>query len=169
MISSRDCSYRYSLNSAHGAFTKLFKRVFPNGLENYSGPSLLPMSSEKLASSSLTVNSVATAQGHPARGLFSRLTASAPVSVSSTPTGSGARTPAGIDPEGALEELIFYGVAFGALSKSSYLPGLTCQISGFGLFNLVFSLLPAKIKSVHGVFLIKHFVSLTRDINPTGG
>ncbi|KAG8972041.1 hypothetical protein FRC05_010454 [Tulasnella sp. 425] len=116
----------YSLNSAHGAFTKLYKRVFPNGLENYSGPSVL---SVKPSSSSLTVNSIAPPQS--SRGLLSRLTSSAPASASSTPAGSGTVTPAGFEPEGALEELIFFGVAF-----------------GFGLFNLVFSLLPAKVKFV---------------------
>ncbi|KIO27128.1 hypothetical protein M407DRAFT_73614 [Tulasnella calospora MUT 4182] len=123
----------YSLNSAHGAFTKLFKRVFPNGLDNYSGPSVLPLPSEKPSSSSLTVNNIAS--GNSSRGLLSRLTASAPASASSTPRGSGTVTPAGFEPEGALEELIFYGVAF-----------------GFGLFNLVFSLLPAKVKRLVGFF-----------------
>ncbi|KAG8934191.1 hypothetical protein FRC01_004524 [Tulasnella sp. 417] len=123
----------YSLNSAHGAFTKLFKRVFPNGLDNYSGPSILPLPSEKPSSSSLTVNNIAA--GNTSRGFLSRLTASAPASASSTPIGSGTATPAGFEPEGALEELIFYGVAF-----------------GFGLFNLVFSMLPAKVKRLVGLF-----------------
>lgn len=135
---------RYSLNSAHGAFTKLYKRVFPNGLENYSGPSVL---SVKPSSSSLTVNSLAPPQS--SRGLLSRLTSSAPASASSTPAGSGTVTPAGFEPEGALEELVFFGVAFGTPSLPIPSSGsLSPTQIGFGLFNLVFSLLPAKVKFV---------------------
>ncbi|KAG9049255.1 hypothetical protein FS837_010791 [Tulasnella sp. UAMH 9824] len=118
----------YSLNSAHGAFTKLFKRVFPNGLDNYSGPSVLPLSSEKPSSSSLTVNN--PTPGNGGRGLLSRLTASAPASASSTPIGSGTVTPAGFEPEGALEDLIFYGVAFGgwwAFLVTSQIDVLACM------------------------------------------
>lgn len=137
---------RYSLNAAHGAFTKLFKRVFPNGLDNYSGPSVLPLPFEKPSSSSLTVNN--PAPGNAGRGLLSRLTASAPASASSTPIGSGTVTPAGFEPEGALEELIFYGVAFGTFLLRSFADTDLTLPAGFGLFNLVFSLLPAKVKSV---------------------
>ncbi|KAG8903672.1 hypothetical protein FRB99_002863 [Tulasnella sp. 403] len=135
----------YSLNSAHGSFTKIYKRVFPNGLEGYPTVASLASTSSSLAASAnstpipsrpassvnlaVTPATTSSASSTSSRGFFSRLTGSSAAS-----SASGASTPV-IEPDGALEELIVYGAAF-----------------GFGLFNLVFSMLPAGVRRVVGIF-----------------
>ncbi|QRV74891.1 mitochondrial outer membrane protein IML2 [Ceratobasidium sp. AG-Ba] len=150
------------LRSAHGKFGKMYKQVFPHGLGSYGTPAQTPMVSRQGSSANLTSNSApATANGSElptpssgtssaassilngktgnaavvpiptvkaVGGLFGRLTgkgnsSQAALSVPSTPIDKI------IVPDGPIEELIVAGAAF-----------------GFGLFNLVFSLLPNKVK-----------------------
>ncbi|KNZ76231.1 Mitochondrial outer membrane protein IML2 [Termitomyces sp. J132] len=102
----------YSLNSAHSKFSKLYKTVFPNGLDAYTTPSATPAPSRK--SSTLSLHS----------------------SLSSPPSDAEE-----LPPDGPIEDLIISGTAF-----------------GYGLFNLVFSLLPKKVQLVlmtyYGVVLL---------------
>ncbi|TFK33083.1 outer membrane protein Iml2/Tetratricopeptide repeat protein 39 [Crucibulum laeve] len=152
----------YSLNSAHSKFTKLYKTVFPNGLEGHITPGSLASSrsnsslkaavSRSEAASSLSVASsasttattstIAPPKSSPIRaGFFSRLTSGI---TSSTPSllGGGVYTEKVEEEffeEGPVEELIVAGTAF-----------------GFGLFNLVFSLLPKKVQLLVGFLGFKH-------------
>ncbi|KAK7062759.1 Mitochondrial outer membrane protein iml2 [Paramarasmius palmivorus] len=138
----------YSLNSAHSKFTKLYKTVFPNGLEGYSTPAASPLpsrrpsqpdlrqdASEKLSVPTLTpkpsLSSLATSS-KKGSGFFGRWTGTGSPSASTAPLPSPAQ-------DGPIEDLIVCGTAF-----------------GFGLFNLVFSLLPKKVQSVVGFFGFKH-------------
>jgi hypothetical protein len=51
--------------------------------------------------------------------------------------------------DGPVEELILAGTAFGeCYPDRSIIPDTKSYVSGFGLFNLVFSLLPKKIQYV---------------------
>lgn len=157
----------YSLNSAHGKFGKMYKQVFPHGLGSYGTPAQTPAVSRHPSSANLTSNSApATANGSElptpssgtssaassiangktgngpvmaiptvkaVGGLFGRLTgkansSQATLSIPSTPIEKV------MIPDGPIEELIVAGAAF-----------------GFGLFNLVFSLLPNKVKRVVGL------------------
>jgi len=154
----------YSLNSAHSKFTKLYKTVFPNGLptvidssstiptspasptanKSLSVPSALPaslshkpsiasLSSQSSASSEASGSTVSHPQPPASRsGFFSRWTAAAAASEPVLPLPTAL-------PDGPVEELIIAGTAF-----------------GFGLFNLVFSLLPKKIQGLVGFFGFKH-------------
>ncbi|TFL07447.1 outer membrane protein Iml2/Tetratricopeptide repeat protein 39 [Pterulicium gracile] len=118
----------YALNSAHSRFTKLFKTVFPDGLERYKTPSSTPTPSRKSSISSLRS---ATTAAPKKSGFFSRLTGSS-LAVPE-------RIPSSFTPEGPVEEMIVAGAAF-----------------GYGLFNLVFSLLPQKIQGVVGFLGYTH-------------
>ncbi|KZT71236.1 hypothetical protein DAEQUDRAFT_763848 [Daedalea quercina L-15889] len=130
----------YSLNSAHSKFTKLYKAVYPYGLDAYATPAPSPPQSNtpstvsSAASSTLSVATTSTAApSTPAStiskrsGFFSRFT-----SVSSSTTSLPLETRVHAE-RGSVDELILSGTAF-----------------GYGLFNLVFSLLPAKIRGVVG-------------------
>jgi hypothetical protein len=116
----------YALNSAHSKFTKLFKTVFPNGLDNYSTPATTPKPSRKPSIQSIASQRSATSSTSKF-GLFGRWGST--LTVPSTPTEF-------ID--GPVEELIVAGTAF-----------------GFGLFNLVFSMMPAGVRGVAGLFGFK--------------
>ncbi|KAF8470491.1 hypothetical protein DFH94DRAFT_771559 [Russula ochroleuca] len=129
----------YSLN-------KLYKIVFPNGLDAYDTPtpsnpsshqgSLLNIAAQQVLSSPQTPMSTASSTSSRSIGFFSRL------GLSRSATPSGASTPTSIAPpteDGPIEDLIISGTAF-----------------GHGLFNLVLSLLPAKVKSVVGFFGFNH-------------
>ncbi|KAJ8473696.1 hypothetical protein ONZ45_g16204 [Pleurotus djamor] len=113
---------------AHGKFTKLYKTVFPNGLDDYSTPSATPAISRNASNPNLsTIN-----RGSSFFGRWTR------------PGGSTLSVPSGhaipnLGPSGPVEEMIISGTAF-----------------GYGLFNLVFSLLPKKVQSVVGWFGFKH-------------
>ncbi|KAJ7594210.1 outer membrane protein Iml2/Tetratricopeptide repeat protein 39 [Mycena floridula] len=120
----------YSLNSAHSKFTKLYKTVFPNGLEGYSTPSASPSVSRKSSNPSLKSTTALV----PKSGFFSRWTSSASSSTLNVPD----FTPDNIV-EGSIEETIVSGTAF-----------------GYGLFNLVFSLLPRRVQGVVGLLGFKH-------------
>ncbi|KAI5121532.1 hypothetical protein M0805_002592 [Coniferiporia weirii] len=129
----------YALNNAHSKFTKLYKTVFPTGLDSYITPAASPLpsrnpSTPSLASASSSKHSAETASAASASSkggsFFGRWAISAPASPQPKPVAQ---------PEGPVEELIVSGAAF-----------------GFGLFNLIFSLLPAKMKTVVGFFGFQH-------------
>lgn len=118
----------YELNSAHSKFNKLFKTVYPNGLQFYATPATTPLPSRKGSDGSLHSSVI---QSKPTTtlksGFFSRwFTPSTSVAAPGTITNP---------PSGPVEELVLSGTAF-----------------GYGLFNLVLSLLPAKIRNVVGFF-----------------
>lgn len=151
----------YSLNSAHSKFTKLYKTVFPNGIDAYlpSPPPMLgAVSRQSSFAGSVSYSSAASAASStstlPAvpepepdlkpvisqkRSLFSRLT-SGP--NASTPALTAAHHRPHLHPkkpDGPVDDLVIAGTAF-----------------GYGLFNLVFSLLPKRIQNVVGFFGFKH-------------
>ncbi|KAG6911431.1 hypothetical protein DXG01_016528 [Tephrocybe rancida] len=139
----------YALNNAHSKFSKLYKTVFPNGLDDYTTPSGTPAPSRKsstpslrsASSSSSTLASTLTVPA-PSKSLFARFTSST-LSVPNTrpqPTTNGTAEGEGEPlPDGPVEDLVVAGTAF-----------------GFGLFNLVFSLLPKKVQSLVGFLGFKH-------------
>ncbi|KIK39840.1 hypothetical protein CY34DRAFT_88473 [Suillus luteus UH-Slu-Lm8-n1] len=116
-------------NSAHSKFNKLFKTVYPNGLQSYATPATTPLPSRRGSDGSLVTQTNLTTA--PKSGFFSRWF---------TPSNSAA-APGTITnpPSGPVEELVLSGTAF-----------------GYGLFNLVLSLLPAKIRNVVGFFGFNH-------------
>ncbi|KAG2145027.1 outer membrane protein Iml2/Tetratricopeptide repeat protein 39 [Suillus cothurnatus] len=126
-------SYRGYLQCvAHSKFHKLFKTVYPNGLQFYATPATTPLPSRKGSDGSLhssVIQSKPTTA--PKSGFFSRwFTPSTSVAAPGTITNP---------PSGPVEELVLSGTAF-----------------GYGLFNLVLSLLPAKIRNVVGFFGFNH-------------
>ncbi|KAF5347916.1 hypothetical protein D9756_010118 [Leucocoprinus leucothites] len=142
----------YSLNSAHSKFTKLFKAVFPNGVDSYlpSPPetpaavsrqssfnaSVSYSSASSAATSTSTLPAPPETAPSPKRGFFSRLT------TASTPALTAAHHRPHLHPakpDGPVDDLVIAGTAF-----------------GYGLFNLIFSLLPKRIQSVVGFFGFKH-------------
>ncbi|KAI0748463.1 outer membrane protein Iml2/Tetratricopeptide repeat protein 39 [Daedaleopsis nitida] len=125
----------YAMNSAHSKYTKLYKTVYPNGLDDYATPaaSAPGSSAASIRSVGSATNSVTPAAPKSTRsGFFSRFTGST-LTVPTVPT-----TPI-VAAEGSLDELILSGTAF-----------------GYGLFNLVFSLLPAKVRGVVGFLGFNH-------------
>ncbi|KAG8874816.1 hypothetical protein FRB97_005634, partial [Tulasnella sp. 331] len=121
----------YSLNSAHGSFSKIFKRVFPHGLDGYSHMTGSPSASRKPSTASLRAQFTSASSLPRPSSLVVPAAAAAPVqrpgflsrfalSTPTSPAASGTTTPTHIEPEGHLEEMIFYGAAF-----------------GFGMFNLI--------------------------------
>ncbi|KAJ3859612.1 outer membrane protein Iml2/Tetratricopeptide repeat protein 39 [Lentinula novae-zelandiae] len=141
----------YSMNSAYGKFSKLYKTVFPNGLDSYSTP-LTPLSpfstpssagSPAITSSAFITTKPNKATRPPVRQSSSFFSLagrwgsdSASSSASSLSLSVEAENPEEIQ---NLKSLIIAGTAF-----------------GFGLFNLIFSLLPKKIQSVAGLFGFAH-------------
>ncbi|CUA75866.1 Mitochondrial outer membrane protein IML2 [Coprinopsis cinerea okayama7 len=150
----------YSLNSAHGKFSKMYKQVFPHGLGSYGTPAQTPSVSRMPSTLNVATSMPVSGTQTPGSGTSSAASsivngksgASTPVIPVSKPNGGGFLsrltskvtqstptlpvTPADnsvIVPEGPIEELIVAGAAF-----------------GYGLFNLVFSLLPNKVKKVVG-------------------
>ncbi|KAF8838754.1 hypothetical protein BDN67DRAFT_933260 [Paxillus ammoniavirescens] len=120
--------FLYQLNSAHSKFTKMFKTLYPNGLDDYPTPGHTPIPSptrsvRSSAAQSMTGSAPPQSQGFFARWGFTSSTPAAPL------LGTVANPP-----DGPLEELILSGAAF-----------------GYGLFNLVLSLLPSKVRSVVGI------------------
>ncbi|PPQ84113.1 hypothetical protein CVT24_002376 [Panaeolus cyanescens] len=140
----------YSLNNAHTKFGKLYKTVFPNGLPSTDPISPSKTSHLKTVSHQPSISSPASASSkasaatttgpskalHPPRSggsFFSRWMGSS--AIASTPI---LPIEQGASDDGPVEDLIVAGTAF-----------------GFGLFNLVFSLLPKKIQGVVGLFGFK--------------
>ncbi|KAF8163824.1 mitochondrial outer membrane protein IML2 [Crassisporium funariophilum] len=124
----------YALNSAHSKFTKLYKTVFPAGLPespNYDPTSIVSLSP---STSRVAISpSLPTHLAHKS-GFFSRW-----VGTSSTPSLPLQTEDHRVIPDGPVEDLIVAGTAF-----------------GFGLFNLVFSLLPKKVQGLVGFLGFKH-------------
>ncbi|KAJ7290503.1 hypothetical protein C8J57DRAFT_1276000 [Mycena rebaudengoi] len=121
----------YALNSAHSKFTKLYKTVFPAGLDAYR----TPVPSRKASTASLTAAaSAGSLAPPPPKSVFARWGMSSSASLAMP-----APVPVAYTPDGPVEEMIVAGTAF-----------------GFGLFNLVFSLLPKKIQSLVGLLGFKH-------------
>jgi hypothetical protein len=126
----------YELNSAHTKFTKLFKTLYPNGLDDYPTPGHTPVLSRKGSKSSLPsveVQSTTSATTPAAPGLLARWGLAAPTPAA--PVIGTAANP----PDGPIEEMILSGAAF-----------------GYGVFNLVLSLLPTKIRNVVGFLGYNH-------------
>ncbi|KAG5650191.1 hypothetical protein H0H81_000362 [Sphagnurus paluster] len=130
---------------------RLYKTVFPAGLDAYDTPSPSRAPSRKssqqslpssIVSSPAPVTSIATPAA-PSRSFFSRFTggsASAAASTLSIPgTNIHVHADGPSEEDGPVEDLIIAGTAF-----------------GFGLFNLVFSLLPKKVQSLVGFLGFKH-------------
>ncbi|KAF8803092.1 mitochondrial outer membrane protein IML2 [Phlegmacium glaucopus] len=145
----------YSLNSAHSKFMKLYKTVFPEGLPQIfdDEPVFLPSSSNQhvAPSPSLPNNLVHRPSVHSLASISSSSSA-ANVTISPAPAKAGGffsrlvgstSTPSlhlqTQTPDGPVEDFIIAGTAF-----------------GFGLFNLVFSLLPRKIQGLVGFLGFKH-------------
>lgn len=146
-----------ALNSAHSKFAKLYNTVFPNGLDDESQ---LPFS---LTLTKTITQATAISHLHPIPHITSSVVEVSSSSYATLPaavpslfgrwTGSTnvASTPniavhhhhhhpeLPTIPDGPVEELIVAGTAF-----------------GFGLFNLVFSLLPRKVQGLVGFLGFKH-------------
>ncbi|KAJ3526621.1 hypothetical protein NM688_g8239 [Phlebia brevispora] len=116
----------YELNSAHSKFTRLYKTVYPGGIDNYATPAT---SKAPSPSPSIKSDSSSTHTAKQRSGFFSRFSSSSVTQVN----------PVTSTPDGPVEELIMSGTAF-----------------GYGLFNLVFSLLPAAVRGVVGFLGFKH-------------
>ncbi|GJE87054.1 mitochondrial outer membrane protein [Phanerochaete sordida] len=122
----------YELNKAHSKFARLYKTVFPGGLDNYATPATSKTTSP---APSVRSDSSSTHTATPTKqrsGFFGRFGAS-------NLTVQRAVNPVSSTPDGPVEELIMSGTAF-----------------GYGLFNLVFSLLPATVRGVVGFLGFKH-------------
>ncbi|KAG1831847.1 outer membrane protein Iml2/Tetratricopeptide repeat protein 39 [Suillus variegatus] len=126
-------SYRGYLQCvAHSKFNKLFKTVYPNGLQSYATPATTPLPSRRGSDRSLRSSAMQSKPTTASKsGFFSRWFAP-PASVAAPGTITN-------PPSGPVEELVLSGTAF-----------------GYGLFNLVLSLLPAKIRNVVGFFGFNH-------------
>ncbi|KAF8329754.1 outer membrane protein Iml2/Tetratricopeptide repeat protein 39 [Cantharellus anzutake] len=136
----------YSLNSAHSRFTSMYKVVFPNGIDDVFTPTI----SEKSSQTDLLDEATKQLRTRSPTPLYSPKFTSSQTSLSPLSGnlfsrwmgGSRSITPVSrsdssyqVIPENPVEHLIYSGVAF-----------------GYGLFNLVLSLLPPRIRNVVGVF-----------------
>jgi len=129
---------------------RLYKTVFPNGIHespplDLSSPSskpshLAPPGGLSHKPSLASISSQSSLQ--PRRSFFSRLISSG--STSSLPIQSDNIQH---HPDGPVEDLIEAGTAFGTSAAMYTGRSCSCEV-GFGLFNLVFSLLPKKIQYV---------------------
>ncbi|KAL6298596.1 hypothetical protein BKA93DRAFT_830556 [Sparassis latifolia] len=122
--------------SAHSKYSRLYKAVYPAGLYEYTTPGSSPSPSVYSSASSTSVStftgSTPNTPKSPAKSTFFGRWGKSSLSVPSTAS-------VVIAEEGSVDELILSGTAF-----------------GFGLFNLVFSLLPAKIRGVVGFLGFNH-------------
>ncbi|KAF9651455.1 hypothetical protein BDM02DRAFT_3110516 [Thelephora ganbajun] len=119
----------YSINTAHSKYSKLYKVVFPSGLDGYDTPSAsLPPS----RAPSIALSTHSSTSSRPS--LFGRFLGHG--SSLTVPSRTPSPSP---HPDGPPEETIISGTAF-----------------GYGLFNLVLSLLPGKVKTVVGFFGYDH-------------
>jgi hypothetical protein len=96
----------YALNSAHSKFTKLYKTVFPAGLDAYR----TPVPSRKASTASLTAAaSAGSLAPPPPKSVFARWGMSSSASLAMP-----APVPVAYTPDGPVEEMIVAGTAFGA-------------------------------------------------------
>lgn len=123
--------------------TRLYKTVFPTGLDHYSTPATTPAISRNASNPNLAV----PVQRSSFFGRWTRPSGSM-LSVPSSPSATGASLPL----DGPVEELIVSGTAFGWLITSPSMRVLNVH-KGYGLFNLVFSLLPKKVQCVYSMLL----------------
>ncbi|KAI6103663.1 outer membrane protein Iml2/Tetratricopeptide repeat protein 39 [Pisolithus sp. B1] len=129
------CLYELNRQALSSSFdTRLFKTLYPNGLDAYATPSqATPAASRRPSERSLQYVKATPTIPVRTSGFFARW------------TGLGAVTPMPVlgtitnPTNGPVEELILSGAAF-----------------GYGLFNLVLSLLPAKIRNVVGFLGYSH-------------
>lgn len=132
---------------------RLYKTVFPNGLDNYQTPAQTPAPSRKPSTPSLRSVSTAVTATPPSSaksGVFGRWGGSYLAPPKPTPPAALV----GPMVDGPVGDLIVAGTAFGE-QKIIFLVVYQVHIhhfTGFGLFNLVFSLLPAGVKGVVGFF-----------------
>ncbi|KZV71865.1 hypothetical protein PENSPDRAFT_650290 [Peniophora sp. CONT] len=133
----------YAVNNAHSKFAKLWKIVFPNGVSDINTPAI----SRKGSKSSLATQNSADASknGHAPATMPSPITSTKRgglfrgwSTLTATPRGSGTSTPVPME-DGPAEELIVSGTAF-----------------GYGVFQLILSLLPSAVKRVVGFFGLSH-------------
>jgi hypothetical protein len=91
--------------------TRLFKTVYPNGLQSYATPATTPLPSRRGSSGSLsssaTQSNAPSKSSTPKSGFFSRWIPFAPVTTVAAP---GTMTN---PPNGPVEELVLSGTAFG--------------------------------------------------------
>ncbi|KAH9952147.1 hypothetical protein B0H21DRAFT_817869 [Amylocystis lapponica] len=123
---------------AHSKFHKLYKTVYPRGLDEYATPSHTAAGSRTPSvystASSSSAATTTTKQSSNRSGFFGRFGASS----LSVPTS----TSIVVAEDGSIDELIMSGAAFVRCRLRASLFAM--------LFNLVFSLLPAKIRGVVG-------------------
>ncbi|KAI9567191.1 outer membrane protein Iml2/Tetratricopeptide repeat protein 39 [Boletus coccyginus] len=126
----------YEFNSAHSKFTKLFKTIYPSGLDDYATPGHTPTPSRKGS-----IHNIRSSPTHPAPQARSSgfLTRWGFVSSTSAPPTAPMLGTMNNPSSGEIEELILSGAAF-----------------GYGLFNLVFSLLPARVRTLVGILGYNH-------------
>ncbi|KAF8575789.1 hypothetical protein K439DRAFT_1419445 [Ramaria rubella] len=126
----------YSLNNAHTKFTKIYNTAFPDGVDNFATPSSTPVPSRKPSLLDIPQPSNASSSSISSQSSSNRSTSFlGRWGSSSLKATSRSSTPSQTEEDGPVEELIIAGAAF-----------------GYGLFNLVLSLLPAKIQGVVGFF-----------------
>ncbi|CAG7854136.1 SubName: Full=Uncharacterized protein {ECO:0000313/EMBL:CCA68947.1} [Serendipita indica DSM 11827] len=134
----------YALNSAHSKFVKLQKNIFPRGFDGHkpfiattmkqSPDSSSPSTSAITSAPTPSRPSLPKAKSAPAAsGLFTRLVGTQEKTITSTSSSSQGVVEEQ-PPNGYIEELVVCGAAF-----------------GFGLFNLIFSFLPAKARGLAGI------------------
>ncbi|KAF5389207.1 hypothetical protein D9757_003471 [Collybiopsis confluens] len=161
----------YAMNNAHSKFRKLYTTVFPNGLT-------APVGTSSLAPSSWTPSATPSPAGSPA---LTPKTSSSNLSESSSSGASFKRPPAkqsssffsftsrwgsGMSSTSSLSLPSTPGNESSASSvveeaSAEEIQNLKAMIVagtafGFGLFNLVFSLLPKRAQSVAGLFGYAH-------------
>ncbi|KAF8522203.1 outer membrane protein Iml2/Tetratricopeptide repeat protein 39 [Hysterangium stoloniferum] len=124
-----------SCGSAHTKFTRIYNVVFPDGIEAFASLSSTPVQSRQASMNDVslltpsTPSSTSTVPSGNRSGFFGRWIPASSKPVSPAPVST--LLPA----DGPVEELIIAGAAF-----------------GYGLFNLILSLLPVKIRGVVGFF-----------------
>ena len=135
-------SYKRSFPLADTSCSRLFKTLYPNGLDEYATPGQTPTPSRKGSTYSVQSSAApSTSQSRPS-GFLARwgFTSSAP-----PPPALGSKhNPS----SGEIEELVLSGAAFGELLIPLFHPRHSTGTlnRGYGLFNLVLSLLPSKVR-----------------------
>ncbi|KAF5323694.1 hypothetical protein D9619_012882 [Psilocybe cf. subviscida] len=158
----------YSLNSAHSKFTKLYKTVFPHGLPSSEPDSPPIRSSTTTAAPAATVHST-LAQQESAASLASSASSSAASSTISVLTTNMPAPPPAVKSSGFFARWVGGSSTMGASTQLLPAPSevlaedgpvedliVAGTAFGFGLFNLVFSLLPKKAQGVVGFLGFQH-------------
>lgn len=128
----------------NASVSRLFKTLYPNGLDEYATPGQTPMPSRQGSIHSVQGSAAHSVPQARSSGFLARwgFAPSAPA----PPMLGTKNNPS----SGPIEELILSGAAFGELLIGlTFLVLLhsTCSLDrGYGLFNLVLSLLPSKVR-----------------------